>query len=424
MKDLLSQYNISFSLTNFSNGSNLSDELLQEYYIGYKSSLLTIKEPTTIILVSLYAIIFTLALFGNILVLLVIILNKHMKSVTNYFLVNLICADLLVTVICMPLTVGEIVYEEWIYGLFLCKTTAFLQGVSVSASVFTISALSFERYIALKHSLLARRIMNNGLLRKVIMGIWFCSIVIMIPLILVKQLKIFPLLEFSKIVYCHEVWPKLIYRRLYDFCLFLFIYIFPGIMIIASYSTTGFHLMNKQLHLQTKLFHSHGSCRVLIMRRQVAKMLFLLAILFAVSWLPYYTILMYMDFSQSHSPNLMTTFSFALLLGHTHCAQNPFIYFFMNHTFRRSMINMLTCNKYRRESSNSKVEDYLYDGAENAIGMSTLKRNNLIVSHRTIMKDRPPMVMVKKTVSTATYKTSVVNIPLEFHGEHCSNAMI
>lgn len=49
-------------------------------------------------------------------------------SVTNYFLVNLSVADLLVTLVCMPMAMSQQVSVIWFYGLFMCKFSAYLQG--------------------------------------------------------------------------------------------------------------------------------------------------------------------------------------------------------------------------------------------------------------------------------------------------------
>ena len=49
-------------------------------------------------------------------------------SVTNYFLVNLSVADLLVTTICMPIAMSQAITSIWFYGLFMCKFSAYLQG--------------------------------------------------------------------------------------------------------------------------------------------------------------------------------------------------------------------------------------------------------------------------------------------------------
>ncbi|KAE8748391.1 hypothetical protein FOCC_FOCC004823 [Frankliniella occidentalis] len=82
-------------------------------------------------------------------------------SVTNYFLVNLSFADLLVTLICMPMAVGTNVSKLWIYGEVMCMLTTYFQGVSVSASVFTITAMSIDRYLAIRHPMAFRKVFNR-----------------------------------------------------------------------------------------------------------------------------------------------------------------------------------------------------------------------------------------------------------------------
>ena len=53
------------------------------------------SDTKSIVLVCVYVPVFLVAILGNIFVLLVILPHKSMRSVTNYFLVNLAVADLL-----------------------------------------------------------------------------------------------------------------------------------------------------------------------------------------------------------------------------------------------------------------------------------------------------------------------------------------
>lgn len=71
------------------------DAMWQLVIEDFKESLLTLSETTTIVMIALYIPIFITSLVGNVLVLLVIVPNRRMWSVTNNFLVNLAVADLL-----------------------------------------------------------------------------------------------------------------------------------------------------------------------------------------------------------------------------------------------------------------------------------------------------------------------------------------
>ncbi|KAL1454870.1 hypothetical protein WDU94_009001 [Cyamophila willieti] len=54
-----------------------------------------------------------------------------MRTVTNYYIVNLAVADFLVILICLPPTVVWDVTETWFMGLVLCRVVLYSQ-VSVS----------------------------------------------------------------------------------------------------------------------------------------------------------------------------------------------------------------------------------------------------------------------------------------------------
>lgn len=49
-------------------------------------------------------------------------------SVTNYFLVNLSVADLLVTLVCMPMAIWNAYTMLWNFGELTCKIVKYLQG--------------------------------------------------------------------------------------------------------------------------------------------------------------------------------------------------------------------------------------------------------------------------------------------------------
>lgn len=50
-----------------------------------------------------------------------------MRTVTNYFIVNLSFADVLVTIICLPASLVVDITETWFFGQTLCKVVPYLQ---------------------------------------------------------------------------------------------------------------------------------------------------------------------------------------------------------------------------------------------------------------------------------------------------------
>ena len=67
----------------------------------------------------IFLILMFLSFFGNLLVAVTILMTRQLRSVTNYFLVNLTVADLLVVVTCMPVNLAQWIDAEVDYWSFL-----------------------------------------------------------------------------------------------------------------------------------------------------------------------------------------------------------------------------------------------------------------------------------------------------------------
>ena len=57
-----------------------------------------------------------------------LIQNKRMRTVTNVFLLNLSISDLLLAVFCMPFTIVPIMLKNFIFGPVICVMIRYLQG--------------------------------------------------------------------------------------------------------------------------------------------------------------------------------------------------------------------------------------------------------------------------------------------------------
>lgn len=88
-----------------------------------------------LVVVPLYILIFCLAVIGNILVILTLVQNKRMRTVTNVLLLNLAVSDLLLAVFCMPFTVIPMLMRNFIFGGIVCIMIRYFQGKQVITEV-------------------------------------------------------------------------------------------------------------------------------------------------------------------------------------------------------------------------------------------------------------------------------------------------
>ena len=77
-----------------------------------------------------YAVVFVIGLVGNVLVMMVVLRTRIMKTTVFYFLFNLALADLLVIIFCVPATlIGNVYTGEFCWESELTKYSSFVIGM-------------------------------------------------------------------------------------------------------------------------------------------------------------------------------------------------------------------------------------------------------------------------------------------------------
>ncbi len=316
------------------------------------------KQTETAILICLYSIVFTVGLIGNVLVIYVFTKDRKMRTVTNSFLVNLAVCDLMVVCMCMPFSVALEIYANWIYGDAMCKIVTFVQGLSVISSILTLTVISTERFYAIRKPLRARAFMSRRRIQTIIGIIWIVSGIVVLPTVFVRQEKLVDKIFSFKIKQCVEHWGVDSLKHVYNFALLFTIYMGPAVFICVGYLSIRMHLLRTDtfLHASNGAAESENARANFNSRRRVARMLFVLAILFAVSWLPYHVMSILMDFMPEKYLNqygqmLGNVHSYALWLGHTNSSINPICYCIMSSSFKGALrvhFRMCCCCSTRR----------------------------------------------------------------------------
>nr|KAG5703077.1 hypothetical protein BaRGS_016238 [Batillaria attramentaria] len=109
--------------------------------------------PTGLIclLAFLYGSISLLAVLGNGLVILIIVKNRRMHTVTNIFIANLAVADVIIGMFSIPFQFQAALLQRWVLADFMCSLAPMVQVISVNVSIFTLTVIAMDRYIAVLH---------------------------------------------------------------------------------------------------------------------------------------------------------------------------------------------------------------------------------------------------------------------------------
>lgn len=127
----------------------------------------------------LFSILF-MTVFGNLLVLLSVAIYKNLRHTTNYFIVNLACADLLLGLSVLPFSAMLDILGYWPFGPTLCIFWTSVDVLWCTGSIITLCVISVDRYIGITRPLQHGIIMSERRACWIISLVWIVSLAISI----------------------------------------------------------------------------------------------------------------------------------------------------------------------------------------------------------------------------------------------------
>lgn len=82
---------------------------------------------------------------------------QQVHNATAVFIINLTLSDLMFGVFNLPLAASLFVHRAWVHTGFLCLLFPFLRYGLVAVSVFTVLAITINRYVMIAHPRLYHR---------------------------------------------------------------------------------------------------------------------------------------------------------------------------------------------------------------------------------------------------------------------------
>jgi len=119
------------------------------YVLTWGAQLVYSLAFVTMILLIAFVSMVVVAVGGNAVVVWIVVAHRRMRSVTNYFLVNLSLADGLQSVFNTLFNFVYLLHNHWRFGYTWCVFAQFCAPCTLSASVFTFIAIAVDRYVIL-----------------------------------------------------------------------------------------------------------------------------------------------------------------------------------------------------------------------------------------------------------------------------------
>ncbi|CAM9761245.1 unnamed protein product [Bubo scandiacus] len=275
-----------------------------------------------------YALIVVVSVVGNVVVMWIILAHKRMRTVTNYFLVNLAFAEASMSAFNTVVNFTYAIHNEWYYGLLYCKFHNFFPIAAVFASIYSMTAIALDRYMAIIHPLQPRL---SATATKVVIGIiWLLAFLLAFPQGYYSVMEELP----GRLV-CLVEWPEHstnVYGKTYHFCMTILIYFLPLLVIGCAYTVVGITLWASEIPGDSSdRYHEQVSAK-----RKVVKMMIIVVCTFALCWLPYhiYFTLQYFNPEWYLQKFIQQVYLAIMWLAMSSTMYNPIIYCCLNDRFR------------------------------------------------------------------------------------------
>ncbi|XP_048477751.1 neuropeptide SIFamide receptor [Plutella xylostella] len=233
----------------------------------------------------------------------------------------------------------------WVLGWLMCKTVPYVQGLSVAASVYSLVAVSLDRFLAIWWPLKCQITKRRA--RLMIVFIWIFAILVTIPWVFSFDLvTVFE--DNPHVKLCLDVWPNPLSEVLY-FVIgnLIFCYILPMLLITMCYILIWIKVWRRDIPCETQDAHMESMQQK--SKVKVVKMLVAVVILFVLSWFPLYLIFARIKLGgaiQKWEEDMFPIVTpLAQWLGASNSCINPILYAFFNKKYRKGFVAIIKSRK-------------------------------------------------------------------------------
>jgi len=269
--------NIEYSGDYNSTSYNETDIIVEDYYQRDDEFLKQYQVPV-------YAVPFVFGTTANVILLIIIICNKDMRTVPNMFILNLAISDIIYLTVLFSEACANTISKLWLLGDSMCTFLPFCRRFSVGLSAYSVAMFSFQRYRVTVNPVQVR-VSSPPTWRSTvatICGLWIVAALFAVPSALSKYMCDLLRNSIHVTYYKYVVTFELLLSCVVPLCVIAFSYIMTARHLVESSRAMAEGTQNSQL--QT--------------RRNSAKIVVGLTVVFVINYVPYHVFWTYFSWSE------------------------------------------------------------------------------------------------------------------------------
>ncbi|XP_018604903.1 substance-K receptor [Scleropages formosus] len=297
-----------------------------------------------------YALIVVVSVIGNITVIWIILAHRRMRTVTNYFIVNLAFSDVSMASFNTVFNFVYALHNDWYFGLGFCRFQNFFPITAIFSSIYSMTAIAVDRYMAIIHPLKPR--LSATTTKIVIALIWAVAFSLAFPQCFYSKTLFF----FHRTV-CLVDWPDDYggkHQLTYQIAVIILIYVLPLLVMLATYSLVGMTLWGSEIPGEASDLYQNQ----IRAKRKVVKMMIVVVLTFAFCWLPFHIYFLLGSFNEDiyKKKYIQQVYLAIFWLAMSSTMYNPIIYCCLNKRFRSGFRRAFRWCPFIRASEEDNME--------------------------------------------------------------------
>jgi len=281
----------SVSFGDLENNSSLQDIMGFKFDLDFESPetkkqmsiLIELYELIRHVRIPVVYVLSTFGITGNVILVIIITCDKNMRNIPNMYILNLGISDLnFLTQIFLNNTLVLLIPNPWDFNYIVRLVSQFGLQMAVVLTAYSVAVLSVQRYSVTVKSLQVRVSSQTSRRATVatICGVWIVAALLAVPKTLLVG------------IYGPEtLWEFYTYIRIISLLELLLFCVLPLCVITFSYCLTSRHLVKNSFYISGMAQNPQ-----IKKRRNAAKVVLGLAIVFAISYVPSYILCTFFSF--------------------------------------------------------------------------------------------------------------------------------
>ncbi|XP_034037266.1 melanin-concentrating hormone receptor 1 [Thalassophryne amazonica] len=293
----------------------------------------------THVLPSVYGIMCSVGVLANGLVIYAVA-SCAKKKLSDIYVVNLAVADMFFLLV-MPFNIHQLVRDrQWVFGNFMCKAVVVVDVSNQFTTVWIVTVLCVDRYVAIVHPTSAKRTIPWAIVTNIL--VWFCSFLLTVPVMM-----------YAKVVHRNHLKMCMMYldgpEDMYWYTLYQSIlgFMIPLIIISTFYSLALYHVFSSMQRVKRKQT---------VWAKRATKMVVMIIALFLICWSPYHVIQVINLNNNAPTITFVYAYNISICLSYFHSCINPIMLLIFAQNYREHLFHRNVLHSVKHASKTTVVK--------------------------------------------------------------------